>query len=224
MYRRHRRVKHLPRPQAYPKSHPADALPLLAPYFISGYNFGNGNSHAWRNKSKIQNAIRPTKPDKPTSSEVEEASQPSRSPLCPPFLSHKWERKGGIRAVDPLAGSTCDSAILSGCAGSSSASSSNSGGGTAYIENKGSDTIVNLALAWAEQYQKENPDVRVSVTGGGSGTGIAALINGTVDIANASRKIKPEEQKEAEKNGVEPVEFVIAERRDRGDRQPGKSG
>jgi phosphate transport system substrate-binding protein len=81
---------------------------------------------------------------------------------------------------------------------------------TAYIENKGSDTIVNLALAWAEQYQTEHPDVRISVTGGGSGTGIAALVNGTVDIANASRKIKDEEIKQAEANGIQPTEFVIA--------------
>jgi len=78
------------------------------------------------------------------------------------------------------------------------------------IENKGSDTIVNLALAWAEHYQELNPDVRISVTGGGSGTGIAALINGTVDIANASRKIKPEEIEAANSNGSEPVEFIIA--------------
>ncbi len=81
---------------------------------------------------------------------------------------------------------------------------------TAYIENKGSDTIVNLALAWAERYQSLHPEVRLSVTGGGSGTGIAALINGTVDIANASRQIKPEELSAAEGNGSEPVEFVIA--------------
>jgi len=60
----------------------------------------------------------------------------------------------------------------------------------AAIENKGSDTMVNLALAWAEAYRAEHPEVRLSVTGGGSGTGIAALINGTVDIANASRAIK----------------------------------
>jgi phosphate transport system substrate-binding protein len=78
------------------------------------------------------------------------------------------------------------------------------------IENKGSDTIVNLALAWAEAYQVVRPEVSLSVTGGGSGTGIAALINGTVDIANASRQIKPEEQEEAETNGVTPTEFVIA--------------
>jgi phosphate transport system substrate-binding protein len=78
------------------------------------------------------------------------------------------------------------------------------------IENKGSDTMVNLALAWAEAYQKEHPNVRLSVTGGGSGTGLAALINGTVDIANASRAIKDEETKEAEANGIEPVEFAVA--------------
>jgi phosphate transport system substrate-binding protein len=79
-----------------------------------------------------------------------------------------------------------------------------------YIENKGSDTIVNLALAWAEFYQGEHPEVRISVTGGGSGTGIAALINGTVDIANASRRIKTEESDEAISNGIQPVEFIIA--------------
>lgn len=80
----------------------------------------------------------------------------------------------------------------------------------AYIENKGSDTMVNLALAWAEQYQQEHPEVRISVTGGGTGTGIAALINGTTDIANASRQIKKEESQAAENNGTTPVEYVVA--------------
>ena len=93
---------------------------------------------------------------------------------------------------------------------SSASSSQTSEQATAYIENKGSDTIVNLALAWAEYYQSEYPDIRISVTGGGSGTGIAALINKTVDIANASRQIKSEEISEAQSNGVDPVEFVIA--------------
>jgi phosphate transport system substrate-binding protein len=80
----------------------------------------------------------------------------------------------------------------------------------ATIVNKGSDTIVNLALAWAEKYQQLHPEVEISVTGGGSGTGIAALINGTVDIANASRQIKPEEIQQAQKNGGNPVEYVVA--------------
>lgn len=81
---------------------------------------------------------------------------------------------------------------------------------TQTIENKGSDTLVNLALAWAETYMQVHPDVRISVTGGGSGTGIAAMINGTVDIANASRKMKSEEVAASESNGVTPVEFVVA--------------
>ncbi len=78
------------------------------------------------------------------------------------------------------------------------------------IQNKGSDTIVNLALAWAERYQASHNEVSISVTGGGSGTGIAALINGTVDIANASRKIKQEEIDKAVANKHQPVEFVVA--------------
>jgi phosphate transport system substrate-binding protein len=78
------------------------------------------------------------------------------------------------------------------------------------IQNKGSDTLVNLALAWAEQYRVVKPDVSIAVTGGGSGTGIAALINGTVDIANASRKMKEKEIAAAQENGIEPIEFVVA--------------
>ncbi len=78
------------------------------------------------------------------------------------------------------------------------------------VENKGSDTMVNLALAWAEAYGAAHPEARVSVTGGGSGTGLAALINGTVDIANASRAIKDEERKSAQANGIEPMEFIVA--------------
>ena len=83
-------------------------------------------------------------------------------------------------------------------------------GSTQTIENKGSDTLVNLALAWAETYMQVHPDVRISVTGGGSGTGIAAMINGTVHIANASRAMKPEEIAAAQANGFSPVEFTVA--------------
>ena len=75
---------------------------------------------------------------------------------------------------------------------------------------KGSDTLLNLVQQLAEAYMKENPDAEISIVGGGSGVGIAALIDGNVDIANASRKIKPKELRKARKNGVEPVEFVIA--------------
>jgi phosphate transport system substrate-binding protein len=96
------------------------------------------------------------------------------------------------------------------CGPASSTEGAASNSSANYIENKGSDTIVNLALAWAEKYQAEHPEVRISVTGGGSGTGIASLINKTVDIANASRQIKDEEVAEAKSNGVEPVEHIVA--------------
>jgi len=77
------------------------------------------------------------------------------------------------------------------------------------IQNKGSDTLVNVAQAWAEAYQSVNPDVAIAVSGGGSGTGIAAMINGTVDIANASRQMKEKEQKLAKDRGQNPVEHVV---------------
>jgi len=77
------------------------------------------------------------------------------------------------------------------------------------IQNKGSDTLVNVAQAWAEAYQTVNPAVVVAVSGGGSGTGIASLINGTVDIANASRSIKDKEMKLAKDNGQNPVQHVV---------------
>lgn len=77
------------------------------------------------------------------------------------------------------------------------------------LQNKGSDTMVNLAQAWAEAYHQVKPDVRIEVSGGGSGTGIAALIAGTVDIANASRDMKESEMAQAKKNtGKEVKEFT----------------
>ena len=102
--------------------------------------------------------------------------------------------------------------FTSACSTRSSSSTDAAGNPTttAYIENKGSDTIVNLALAWAEAYQVVNPNVSISVTGGGSGTGLTALVNKTVDIANASRQIKPEELAAAQAAGLNPQEFVIA--------------
>ncbi|OQB02411.1 MAG: Phosphate-binding protein PstS precursor [Chloroflexi bacterium ADurb.Bin222] len=101
------------------------------------------------------------------------------------------------------------SLILGGCGRSAVDGAANAGGGVT-LQNKGSDTIVNLALAWAEAYQEVNPQVRIAVTGGGSGTGLTALINGTVDIANASRRIKEEELAAARANHIEPQELVIA--------------
>jgi phosphate transport system substrate-binding protein len=106
--------------------------------------------------------------------------------------------------------------FISGCGGNSapqenaSDGQAKAGSSPVFITNIGSDTLVNLALAWAEAYHSEHPEVSVSVTGGGSGTGIAALINGTTDIANASRVIKVEEVENAEKRDIHPMEFVVA--------------
>lgn len=100
--------------------------------------------------------------------------------------------------------------VLTSCSNARSSDTNDPGLTTSNIENKGSDTVVNLALAWAEAYQDESSVVTISVTGGGSGAGIASLINGTADIANASRKIKSEEIKNAQDNGIDPIEFVIA--------------
>ena len=77
------------------------------------------------------------------------------------------------------------------------------------IQNKGSDTLVNVAQAWAENYAALVPGTGVAVTGGGSGTGISAMINGTVDIANSSRRMKDSEIELARGNGNEPIEFVV---------------
>jgi len=75
---------------------------------------------------------------------------------------------------------------------------------------KGSDTELQLVSNFAEAYLEKNPNSEITVEGGGSGTGIAALISGRTDIANSSRKIKDEEIEEAESNGINPNEFIIA--------------
>lgn len=78
------------------------------------------------------------------------------------------------------------------------------------ITVKGSDTIVTMGQRWAEEYMKAHPETTIQVTGGGSGTGIAALINGTTDLANASRQIKEKEIDKAKTAGYYPAEFRVA--------------
>jgi phosphate transport system substrate-binding protein len=83
-------------------------------------------------------------------------------------------------------------------------------GGGASIQNIGSDTMVNLAQAWAEAYAKVEASTSVEVSGGGSGVGIAALINGTADIANCSREMHvPELEKAKQASGKEPRRFLV---------------
>jgi len=91
-----------------------------------------------------------------------------------------------------------------------SCSRQQNGSGKQRITIKGSDTMVHLASASAEAFMEANPKVEVSVTGGGSGTGIAALLNGTTDICAASRKMKQKETDLAAEKDIEPVEFVVA--------------
>lgn len=77
------------------------------------------------------------------------------------------------------------------------------------IQNVGSDTMVNVAQAWAEEYAKVDPAVSVEVSGGGTGTGVAALINGTVDLANCSRQLDSNEIARAVQNtGKQPKETM----------------
>jgi phosphate transport system substrate-binding protein len=78
------------------------------------------------------------------------------------------------------------------------------------ITIKGSDTLVRLGQRWAEEYMKNNEDVVIQVSGGGSGTGIAALLNGTTDICEASRDMKEKEYKLANKAGIEPYRVSVA--------------
>jgi phosphate transport system substrate-binding protein len=79
------------------------------------------------------------------------------------------------------------------------------------LQNKGSDTLVNVAQAWAETYRSVKPEVAIAVSGGGSGTGIAALINGTVDIANSSRDIHADEREQVKSHtGKDAVEHKVA--------------
>jgi len=78
------------------------------------------------------------------------------------------------------------------------------------IQVKGSDTMVNLGQAWAENYMEENPTAFVAVTGGGSGTGLSSLISGTCDIAMSSRNIKEKEISLAKQKGINPYEIKLA--------------
>jgi len=77
------------------------------------------------------------------------------------------------------------------------------------IQVKGSDTMVNLSQSWAERYMEENPGEFIAVTGGGSGTGLSALISGTCDVANASRTIKEKEVALAQQRGINPYEIKV---------------
>jgi phosphate transport system substrate-binding protein len=79
------------------------------------------------------------------------------------------------------------------------------------IQNTGSDTMVNVAQAWSEEFRKIRPDISVEVSGPGSAAGIASMTNGTADLVNSSRKMTPAEiaQCKSNNNGKEPKEFMV---------------
>ena len=79
-----------------------------------------------------------------------------------------------------------------------------------FVQTKGSDTMVNAVQMVAEEFMKDYPHIFVAVTGGGSGVGIASLINKTCEVATASREMKPKEVEIAREHGVNPREFVVA--------------
>jgi len=103
-------------------------------------------------------------------------------------MTRKWFVAAGLAAMLGLAGASLAAGM---------------------INIKGSDTCVNLVQRLAEVYMEKNR-VPIAVTGGGSGTGIAALINGTIDVADSSREMKPEEIQQAKAQGFTPAEFTIA--------------
>ena len=110
--------------------------------------------------------------------------------------ARRWRRVGALMIGPLLLG------LALGCGG---------GGRAAPLTVKGSDTMVILGQRWAEAYMSAHPGTIIQVTGGGSGTGFAALINGTTDICQASRPIKEEERKQVEERfGAPPHETVVA--------------
>ncbi len=95
--------------------------------------------------------------------------------------------------------------FLAGCGGAE-------GEERSYIEAQGSDTMVNMGQSLAEYYMDEvNPEATISISGGGSGTGIAAIINDEVDIAQSSRSMTAEEIEDAQSGGVEVYEFIVGQ-------------
>jgi len=108
-----------------------------------------------------------------------------------------------IKSSHFIIGTTLTLLLLSGCARKSSEQSNS-------LQIKGSDTMVNLGQAWAEAYMKQNPGTSIAVTGGGSGTGISAMVNNTCDIAEVSREMKESEIILVESKGFTPKKIIVA--------------
>jgi len=103
--------------------------------------------------------------------------------------------------IAPVAVLVVAAIAMTGCPGNGTSSS---------FKIIGSNTVEPLSVVWAEEFMKAHPEVSIAVSGPGSGVGIANLIDGTTDIAQASRQIKSAEIKQAQANGVEPYEIQVA--------------
>jgi len=109
----------------------------------------------------------------------------------------------------PVAAAVVISILMFGCTPAAQQGKAARAAGKS-VTVKGSDTMVHLVTAWSESYMKAHPDAEISVTGGGSGTGIAALLNGTTDICAASRDMSPEEKEKAAREGSTLRETNVA--------------
>ncbi len=112
----------------------------------------------------------------------------------------------GIAVLLLLLQASCDSGQKEPSKGESASGTSSQ----KMISVKGSDTMVHLTSSWAEQFMAQHPDSQISVTGGGSGTGIAALLNGTTDICASSREIQGKEKELAAQKKIDLVEHAVA--------------
>jgi phosphate transport system substrate-binding protein len=126
-----------------------------------------------------------------------------RSPLLPLLVLGVLVALPACKRSEPAAGG--DTAPTTGTQGATSQGSDKA------VTVKGSDTMVLLGQRWAEEYLKKTPGASIQVTGGGSGTGMAALVNGTTDIAMASRSIKEAEAQQVQaRHKVAPKEIAVA--------------
>ena len=110
--------------------------------------------------------------------------------------------------VLPLAVLLMGAIAITGCGGNSDSGSGDGPSGSFSIV--GSNTVEPLSAVWAEEFMAQNPGVSIAVSGPGSGVGIAYLIDGTTDVAQASRGIKTAEIEAAQDNGVDPYEIQVA--------------
>jgi len=115
--------------------------------------------------------------------------------------------KTGILALAVI---TVLAVVISGCGGNQGSNAESGSELSGSFNIIGSNTVTPLTSVWAENFMKMHPKVNIAVSGPGSGAGIAALINGTTDICQASRRIKQKEIDQAKANGVEPYEIQVA--------------